>query len=500
VRKMLCLLVVLLTGALAQTLNIGLDVDPGTMDPRLARDTSAFRMQELVFNGLTRLDPKLKPVPDLAVSWRYLSPTLLEVKLRPNVVFHDGKPFTSEDVVYTYTTVLDARFNSPNRALYTPITKIEAPDALTVRFTLSEAFAPLLAYLNMGIVSKEAATRSGADFGTQPVGTGPFRLVRWQKGSLIELAANERYFRGKPKLERLLIRPIPDNNVRLLALESGDLQFIHSPVPPQEVDRLSKSNQIQVTKTNALGITYLGLNTRDPILSDRRVRQALAYLTNKDTISKQIFFGMDTPGRSFLLPGSDYTSNKGVDYDLDTTKADQLLTAAGWVAPRAGAVRQKGGQPLTIEIVTNIDPNRQQVLEYLQGEWRKAGIDVKIRVYDFAAMLNDLLAGKFQITLVGLLNLTDPDRAAYRMFKTNGSNNYGKYSSSVVDTLLEDARLTNNLSLRRSLYGQIAQTITEDVPVIFLLYQGYVVMHDRRLKGFVVHPAASWYSLESASF
>lgn len=481
-------------------INVGLDVDPGTMDPRLARDTSAFRMQELLFNGLTRLDAKLKPVPDLAASWKYLSATVLEVKLRPGVTFHDGSPLTADDVVYTYTTVLDSKFNSPNRSLYTPITKIEAVDALTVKFTLVEPFAPLLAYLNMGIVPRAAATKAGADFGTNPVGTGPFKLVRWQKGSSIELAANDKYHRGRPKLDGLLIRPIPDNNVRLLALESGDLQYIHSPVPPQEIDRVSKSANIQVIKTNALGITYLGLNLRDPILSDKRVRQALGYLTNTQEIAKNIFFNMDTPGFSFLLPGSDYFSRTGTAYTSDLARAEQLLTAAGWVAPSRGAIRQKGNQRLTLELVTNIDPNRQLVLEYLQGEWRKAGIEVKVRVYDFAAMLADLLAGRYQITLVGLLNLTDPDRAAYRMFKSNGSNNYGKYSNSEVDALLEDARLTNNLALRKKLYGKISEIVTDEVPVIHLLYQGYVVMHDKRLSGISAHPAGSWYSFETATF
>lgn len=492
-----------LGGAAGQTpnvLNVGLDVDAGTMDPRLARDTSAARMQDLLFNGLVRLDPKLNPTPDLALSWRFTNPTTLELKLRPNVVFHDGQTFTADDVVYTYTTLLDEKFGAPRRALYTPIRSVTAVDPLTVRFTLAQPYAPLLQYLDMGIVPRQAATRSAAEFGNNPVGTGPFKLTRWQKGNRIEVAANERYFRGRPKLGGLSIRIIPDNNVRLVALESGDLQFIHSPVPPQELERLEREDRLEVRKTSALGYTYLNLNTRDPILQDRRVRQALAYLTDRETIAEAIYFGMDTPGESFLIPGSFSYTGQVTLFPYNLERANQLLTQAGWVAKTPGGIREKNGQPLRLELVTNVDPNRQQVLEFLQGEWRKAGVEARVRVYDFAAMLADLVAGKYQVSLVGWLLLTDPDRAAYLQFRTNGASNYGKYSNPEIDRLLDRARAETNRAQRKVLYTQIAQRITADAPYIFVAYQGYVVVNDKRLDGFVVHPGGAWWSFESATF
>ncbi|GMA14250.1 ABC transporter substrate-binding protein (plasmid) [Deinococcus metallilatus] len=480
------------------TFNVGLDVEPGTMDPRLMRDTSATRMQELIFNGLIRLDPNLKPVPALATSWRYTTPTSLEVNLRKNVLFHDGSPFTADDVVYTFNTVLDTKFNSPRRSFYTPITKIEAINPYKVRFTLDKPFAPLIPYLDMGIVSKAAATKMGADYGNAPVGTGPFKFASWQRGNRIELVANDKYWGGKPKVDRIVIRAIPDNNVRLVALESGELDYIHSPIPPQELDRLAKNPKLTVQKTTGLGITYLNLNTKDPVLSDRRVRQALAYLTDRQTISQDLYYGMDTPGDSFLLPGTSWYSPAVKKYPYDPQAADKLLTQAGWVA-KAGGIRTKNGKPLQLEIVTNVDPNRQQVLDFLQGEWRKAGIDVKVRAYDFASMLNDLTNGKFQISLVGWLNLTDPDRASYNQFTTNGSSNYGKYSNPKVDALLEKARSATNVTQRKVLYSQAAKIVTEDVPYIFVLNQGYVAIFNKRVTGYQLYPSGSWYSFEDVS-
>lgn len=487
--------------ALAQSstiLNVGLDVDAGTMDPRLARDTSAARMQDLLFNGLVRLNPQLEPQPDLALSWDYTSPTKLVVELRPDVVFHDGQPFTAEDVVYTYTSLLDPEFEAPRSALYSPISDVTAVNPLTVEFTLSQPYAPLLQYLDLGIVPRGAAEELGPEFGNQPIGTGPFRLESWSKGEKIEVVANDRYFRGKPNVDGLSIRIIPDNTVRLLALESGDLDFIHSPVPPQDLERLGNSDNLVVEQTTALGYTYLNLNTQDPALSDVRVRQALAHLTDRDAISELLFYGMDQPGQSFLLPNTPFYSDDVTTYAYDPEIAAQLLDEAGWTAGADGN-REKDGQPLTLELVTNVDPNRQQVLEFLQGEWATAGINVSVRVYDFAAMLADLTAGEFQVSLVGWLGLTDPDRATYLQFTTDGASNYGKYSNPEVDQLLEQGRTELDLEARQATYTQAAQIVTDELPYIFVLYQGYVVIHSSTLENYTVYPNGSWYAFESVT-
>ena len=494
-------LVGLLGMAVAQdevVMRVGLDVDAGTMDPRLARDTSAERMQDLIYNGLIRLDPQVVPQPDLALSWEFTSPTTLVVKLRPGVVFHNGQPFTAEDVVYTYTTLIDEDFGSPRRSLYTPITAVEAVDDLTVRFDLAQPYAPLLQYLDKGIVPHEAAAALGADFGDNPIGTGPFRLVSWEKGNRIELAANDDYYLGRPQIDRLDISIIPDNNVRLLALESGDLDFIHSPVPPQDLERLRNEGKLVVEQTTALGYTYLNLNTANPILADKRVRQALAYLSDRETISEVIFFGMDQPGQSFLLPNTFYFSDDVTTYDFDPERANELLTEAGWVDTDGDGIRDKDGQPLQLSLTTNIDPNRQQILEFLQGEWAQAGIDASVRVYEWPSFIGDVIAGNYDIGLIGWLLLTDPDRATFLQFRSDGGSNYGSYANPEVDRLLAAGRSETDPDKRKDIYTKVAQIVTDDSPYIFLLYQGYVAIHDQALEGYVLHPLGSWRSFETA--
>lgn len=498
--SILAVLSLAIASAGAQTvLKAGIDVDAGTMDPRLGRDTTALRMQELIFNGLVYLDSEVVPQPDLAESWEFVSPTELVFQLREGVTFHDGSAFDAEDVVYTYETILSDTFGAPRRSLYTPISQIEATGPYEVTFRLEQPFAPILQYLDMGIVPSDVAEAQGESFGDIPVGTGPFKLESWSRGATITLAANDDYFKGRPSIDQVVISVIPDNNVRLIALESGDLDLIHSPIPPQDLARLNASDDLEVTATNALGYTYLNVNTAHPILSDVRVRKALAYLTDRETISEVLFYGMDTPGFSFLLPGTYYYTEDVNVYEFNVERAAELLAEAGWTDSDGDGILDKDGQRLSLELTTNVDPNRQQVLEFLQGEWAQVGIDASVRVYEWPSFIADVENGMYDIALIGWLNLADPDRS-YLAFKTGGDSNYGSYSNARVDELLEAGRTETDQAARKEIYTEVAQIITDELPYIFLVNQGYIVVNDPALDGFDVRPTGSWKSLESATF
>lgn len=479
-------------------LRAGIDVDAGTMDPRLGRDTTALRMQELVFNGLVYLDSAVVPQPDLAASWEFVSPTELVFQLREGVQFHDGSAFDAEDVIYTYQTLIADDFGAPRRSLYTPIAEITSSSPYEVTFILAQPYAPILQYLDMGIVPSDVAERLGENFGDQPVGTGPFKLAEWNRGATIRLVANDAYFKGRPSIDEVVISVIPDNNVRLIALESGDLDLIHSPIPPQDLARLRAASNLEVNAINALGYTYLNVNLDHPVLGDVTVRKALAHLTDRETISEVLFYGMDTPGYSFLLPGTYYYTEDVNVYDYDPERAAALLAEAGWADTNGDGILDKDGQKLSIELTTNVDPNRQQVLEFLQGEWAQVGIEANVRVYEWPSFIADVEAGDYEISLIGWLNLTDPDRS-YLSFKTGGDSNYGSYSNARVDELLELGRSETDQAARKEIYTEIAGIITDELPYIFLVDQGYVVVNNPRLQGFDVRPTGSWKSLESAT-
>lgn len=244
--------------------------------------------------------------------------------------------------------------------------------------------------------------------------------------------------------------------------------------------------------------TY-NVNLKNPILSDVLVRKALAYLTDRDTISEVLFYGMDTPGTSFLLPGTYYYSEDVNVYDYNLERAAELLAEAGWTDSNGDGILDKDGQKLSIELTTNVDPNRQQVLEFLQGEWSQLGIDASVRVYEWPSFIADVENGIYDIALIGWLNLVDPDRS-YLAFRTGGDSNYGSYSNARVDELLDEGRTETDLAARKAIYIEAATIITDELPYIFLLNQGYVVVHDPALVGFDVRPTGSWKSLESATF
>ncbi len=287
-----------------EEIKVGLDVDAGTMDPRLSKDTSAKRVSELVYDGLVRLSSNLEIEPALATEWENPDPTTLIFTLREDVTFHDGEPFTAEDVKYTYESLLDPDFQAPYASMYTPIESVEVLSDYQVKFNLKEPSSPLLSYMDIGIVPKHVGEKNDNKLSNDPIGTGPYKMVKWNKNSEISFEANENYWNGEPKTKKITYFIIPDNSTRVAALESGDIDLVHSPLSPQDISRLKGNDQIEVIETEGLGFTYLNFNQQNPILSDIKVRQAIAHLVNKEVISKDIYQGMDTPGKSPLIPAS----------------------------------------------------------------------------------------------------------------------------------------------------------------------------------------------------
>ena len=475
-------------------LRAGLDVDAGTGDPRLMNDTSAFRMAEMVFDGLVVLDQTLTPQPALAESWENTDPTTWVFHLRQGVKFHDGVDFTADDVVYTFTTILDEAFAAPYRANYAPVTSVTATDPRTVEFKLVEAYAPFLSYMDMPIVPKHIAEDASKDFANKPVGTGAFKFVNWQRNSKIELTANADYWGGAPKLAGIEFSIIPDNTVRATALEAGDLDLIHSPLSPQDVENLKGVDGVTVSEQTALGYTYLNFNVKDPILSDVNVRRAIAHLVDKQTISSEIYQSMDVPGKSPLVPNTWWYADVA-DQAYDPAAAEQLLTGAGW-AKNGDGIWEKDGQTLTIKLKTHSeDPNRIQVVEYLQNVLTENGIDASVETTEWPTYIAGVMAHDYQIALIGWLRLVDPDYAMFAQFTCDGGLNWGGYCDPNLDTLLAQGRATADPTARAEIYNQVATTVVDQVYYSVLLYQGYIVATRDNVTGFVPNPSGSWKSL-----
>ncbi|MGO4837748.1 ABC transporter substrate-binding protein, partial [Rhizobiaceae sp. 2RAB30] len=249
--------------------------------------------------------------------------------------------------------------------LYTPIASVEAVDPQTVKFTLKSPYAPLLSYLDIGIVPK-ALVEGGTDIALKPIGAGPMKLVSWNRGSEIVLAANDQYWRGAPKIGDVTVKVIGDNSARAQAFEAGDLDVIQSPLSPQDIERLKGDSRFGNVITSGLGVNYLNFNTKDPLLADPRMRQAFSMLVDQQTIVNDIYQGVDQVAHSIILPSSWAYSDKISQPTFNVEGAVALFKEAGWTDSNGDGVLDKDGKDLAVTLATHSeDPNRVQTIEFM---------------------------------------------------------------------------------------------------------------------------------------
>jgi len=465
----------------AQTLpvlTVGTDVDAGTLDPRLARDTTAFRVSDLIYSGLVQLTPDLEPVPELAESWTSPDPQTLIFTLREGLTFSDGSPLTADDVVFTFSTLLNPDFNAPQRALYAPIASIEAVDARTVRFNLSAPYAPVLSYLDLGIVPK-ALVEAGHDLALNPVGAGPMRLVNWDRGSRIELEANPNFWGATPQVGRVTFQIIGNNTARAQALEAGDLDLIQSPLAPGDIERLSRDARFGNAIMAGLGVTYLNFNTNDPLLADPAMRRALAMLVDQETIVNDIYEGVDRVANGVILPSSWAFSDEIAQPTFDPDGAVAALAELGWTDSNGDGFLDRDGQRLRVTLATHSeDPNRVQTIEYMQAIFSMAGIDAEVRLSDWPSFSTGYVQqSQHQIALLGWLNIVDPDRMLFGQLSTGGPLNWGGYSNPAVDAALLEGRTALDQDTRAAAYRTAAAIIADEVPYYIVSFQGYQLFY-----------------------
>src|SRR5215813_2787095 len=285
-----------------------------TFDPRRSVDTAAERMRQLIFNGLTRKNDKFEPVPDLAEKFEP-SPDnkTFTFYLRPNVRFHNRQPLSAADVKYTFDTLLT--IESAKRAdLERDHVSVETDPTNPLKVTLHcENPCPGLAntIVPIGIIPEGTSSQQAR----RPVGTGPFKYEDYKEDQEVVLASFDEYFEGAPSIKRLAVRIIPDNSTRESELRKGSVDLaINADLDPVTVESLQKAPGIKTQVTDGTNITHLGINLQDPILKDRRVRQALAYAIDRESIIRDVLRGQASPARS-ILPVSQWAYEPNVrDY------------------------------------------------------------------------------------------------------------------------------------------------------------------------------------------
>jgi peptide/nickel transport system substrate-binding protein len=445
--------------------------EPDQLDPQKTSAYFSFEVLENVFDTLVEPDPNLEMRPALAESWT-VSPDQLSwtFHLRRGVTFHDGSPFTADDVVYSYRRIIDQELANADKL--SAVTGITAADPSTVVITLKQPTPNLLTNLGgfKGLAIVQRRNVESGEIARHPVGTGPFAFQGQKSGDSIILKANSAYWAGAPKVSGVTFRFISEPSTALSALQAGEIDWTDS-IPTQRVAQLKDDDSITLATTASNDYWYLALNEARPPWNDVRVRQAIAYAIDRDAIVQATSYGTAVANQLAIPQGNPwYTPYDAYRHDVD--KAISLLADAG-AAPKSLDM-----------LVTNEYPETVTAAQIIADNLAPLGITVNIRTVDFATWLDEQNNGHFDMLMMGWLGNIDPDDFYYAQHHTNGSSNAQKFSNPEVDRLLDAGRVEINRNARAGDYAKAATIIADQVSYIYLYNPSVIQAWTTRLSGY----------------
>ena len=480
---------------------INADVD--SLNPITGEDTNGADIrQNLVCEGMLHMNNyTLQLEPCLAESWE-ISPDQLTYTfhLRHGVKWHDGQPFTAADVKYTYDKIQDPKVDSPVlRPYFSTIKSCDVLDPYTVRFTATERYFKTLEVLGtyLSVIPKHILEKGEPDFnkhpyGRHPIGTGPYKFVRWDTGSQIVLERNDDYWDAAhlryPK--RLVYEVIQEPYVAAQLIKKGEIDVVDGMAPIQwerELAGTRSATRLQKIVYDSPAFSYLGFNLRLPLFSDVRVRHALDLLIPRDEILKKISLGKYANKTS----GYDLPSAPSYNHDVLPTPNDpilalQLLNQAGWKNDHGDGLLYKDGRPFSFTLVyPAANANTQKTAEIIQEAFRQAGIDMKLSGLEFSQLIERTDEWKFDATMMGWS--LDINSDPYQLWHGSQavlkkSSNFIGYINPAADKLIEAGRLEYNDDNRNAIYRQLHRIIHDDYPVCFLFNPRTILLISNRFQ------------------
>jgi peptide/nickel transport system substrate-binding protein len=468
-------------------------------------DAAAERVRNLMFNSLVRKNEKFEYIGELA---REIKPSeegkIITFVLQDNVKFHNGKDFTSADVKYTFDRLLSAhRENKPDKpykaaAFYetgenkvnTPhIVSIETPDPKTVVFTLSRAALQnqLMSNLVAIPIIPEGTVEQQRN---SPVGSGAFKFVSFDASqNIVELAANENYWEGTPKVKKIRVKTIPDANSLQAELQSGsvDIAPLPSNLSPDTLKSLGSNPNLKVEQFNGSNIQYLQFNTQAAPVNNAKLRQAIAYAIDREKIIKELLLGQASIAHS-ILPVASWAYNAGTQYNYDPAKAKQLLQESGYK-----------GEPIIFKFAAG-GMATNQYAQVIQQSLSQNGINVEIETLERNAFLKQLGLGQYQISTSIWVGGNQDPIFLNDLFTTkkipDGDKvaccNRSRYSNQEVDKLIEEAFNSTDRNKAKELYFRAQEIISTDVPMLPLWYPANMVVANKRISNIKISPSGDW--------
>ena len=489
------------------TLRYATGSEPRNLNPLLTQDFVAFLLSSLTMAWLVRYDHENRPVPELATEVPSQRNRLISrdgkaitFKLRRGVVWSDGVPFTAKDLVFTWKCVMDSRNNITSRLGWEDIYAIDTPDDYTAIFRLSRPFGGFLpTFFGSGGANPciipahlfKDTKINEAPYNALPVGIGPFKYVRWQRGQEIELVANERYWRGQPKLQRIISKLITDENTVFTQIQSHEVDLW---VAAQATywDRLHGIPGVTPIKRLSGFFDHIDFNVTNPILQDQRVREALRYAIDRKTINRTIYHDVGIVQEAMFSPVYPIADSTIPLVPYDPRRANEMLEGAGWRMGPDG-VRAKNGERFALEIVTTSGvPDRDATIELVQSWWKQVGVNLSLLHYAppmlFATYGDNgiLQRGKYEVSLYSWLppptgNLANLYSSKY--IPPKGQNSL-RYANPKVDVWCDTFDRTYDIEQRKKLASQIMRQIIADVPTIVLRIREDIYAYNDDLIGF----------------
>jgi peptide/nickel transport system substrate-binding protein len=437
-------------------------------------------------DGLTEIDEYFEVVPALAESWEISEDGLTYTfHLHDGVLFHDGEPCTSEDVVYTYEFHMTPDNATNTYGTVSVIESVEAPDDTTFIINMSSPDASFLTYGTPTMIyPQHYHSKIGEDaFKQQPMGTGPFKLVEYRAAEFVLVEAFDDHFRGRPYLDQLRMNVVTEPSVRALQLQTGEADANVSPGLVEEHIELAEDPNLTTYKTASVTVSHMALNHTHPLLGEKPVRQAMMYAIDRETIIEDYDLGEATLATANLAPSLEFWYNPNVkQYEYDPDMARQLLDEAGWVEG-SGGIREKNGQRASF-ILTQISGIGTARDEAVQQYLKDVGIEMEIREAPITAIQEGLLNGdvhatRWQWTYGGWDG--EPD-SRYTM-QEGAPTNWNSWVHPRVQELLIEGIQRTDPEQRKEVYDEIQEIVAEEVPMLFFSHPTLFTHFNQRIKG-----------------
>ncbi|HAX61574.1 MAG TPA: peptide-binding protein [Elusimicrobia bacterium] len=467
--------------------------DATYLNPVLSSDSASNDINGLVFNGLVKYDKNINIVGDLAESWTVSDDgKIIIFNLRKNVRWHDGVPFTAEDVEFTYQKLIDPKVKTPYSSDFELVKKFEIINPHKIKITYKEPFSPGLISWGMGIIPKHIF--QNGDFNThpanrKPIGTGPYKFVEWKTDEKIVLVANPDYFEGHPKISKYIYRIIPDQSVQFLELRNETIDTM-ALTPDQYNAYQNFFKNYNKFRYPSFGYAYLGYNLLNPLFKEKKIRQAIAHSINKKEIIDGILLGLGVPATGPYPPTS-WAYNPDVkDYEYNPEKAKKIFNELGW--KEDNGILTKNGEKFEFTIITNQgNKSRAVAAELIQSHLKKVGIKVNIRILEWSTFIHQYIDKKrFDAVILGWSLSRDPDQ--YPLWHSSqqkeGQYNFVSYENKEVDKLLEEGRRVFPEKERQKIYRKIHKILAEDQPYTFLYVADALPVIHKRFIGPEVAP------------